>query len=286
MKVSVVSANPAELNVDALAIPVVTGQKVGAAALDLDKAMGGVLNEMVVNAEFRGRIHEVLPIPAQGRITPRRVILYGLGALHDLDGQRLRSAHHELVRASRTWGYKRMAILRTEPLGEDSLKAVVEGCVLGTFERRSRQTGAAPERREIDEIVLAGFGTGREREVIAAQENGEATNRAREWQNAPANELTPDAFAQEATRIAQRHNLDIEVLGPAELRSGGYNLLLGVGQGSSNSPRLIRVHHHGNRHRYRHRQQDRHGYIDSDHYIDSDDYIDSHPNADPPWRGV
>ena len=245
MKISLVSANPAELNVDALAIPVITGQKLGAAALDLDKAMGGVLNEMVVNAEFRGRIHEVLPIPAQGRITPRRVILYGLGALHDLDGQRLRSAHHELVRASRTWGYKRMAILRTEPLGEDSLKAVVEGCVLGTFERRSRQTGAAPERREIDEVLLAGFGSGREREVIAAQENGEATNRAREWQNAPANELTPDAFAQEATRIAQRHNLEIEVLGPAELKAGGYNLLLGVGSGSAKPPRMIRVRYHG-----------------------------------------
>lgn len=246
MKISLVSADPAGLNVDALAIPVVTGQKLGTAALELDAAMGGVLNEMVVNAEFRGRIHEVLPIPAQGKIAPRRVILYGLGALHDLDGQRLRSAHHELVRASRTWGYKRMAILRTEPLGADSLKAVVEGCVLGTFERRSRQTGAAPERREIDEIFLAGFGEGREREVIAAQENGEATNRAREWQNAPPNELTPDALAQEATRIAQRHNLEVEVLGPAELKTGGYNLLLGVGQGSAKPPRLIRLRHHGN----------------------------------------
>jgi leucyl aminopeptidase len=246
VKISLVSADPAGLNVDALAIPVVTGQKLGAAALDLDTAMGGVLNEMVVNAEFRGRIHEVLPIPAQGKIKPRRVILYGLGALHDLDGQRLRSAHHELVRASRTWGYKRMAILRTEPLGADSLKAVVEGCVLGTFERRSRQTGAAPERREIDEVLLAGFGSGREREVIAAQENGEATNRAREWQNAPPNELTPDALAQEATRIAQRHNLESEVLGPNELKSGGYNLLLGVGQGSAKPPRLIRLRHHGN----------------------------------------
>src|SRR5205809_2885278 len=200
---------------------------------------------MIVNAEFRGRIHEVLPIPAQGKIAPRRVILYGLGALHDLDGQRLRSAHHELVRASRTWGYKRMAVLRTEPLGVDSLKAVVEGCVLGTFERRSRQTGQAPERREIDELILAGFGTGREPEVIAAQENGEATNRAREWQNAPANELTPDALAQEATRIAQRHNLELEVLGPGELKSGGYNLLLGVGAGSAKPPRLIRLRHHG-----------------------------------------
>jgi leucyl aminopeptidase len=246
VKITLVSAPAAELNVDALAIPVVTGQKLGAAALELDRAMGGVLSEMIVNAEFRGRIHEVLPIPAQGKIAPRRVILYGLGALHDLDGQRLRSGHHELVRASRTWGYRRMAVLRSEPLGMDSLKAVVEGCVLGTFERRSRQTGQAPERREIDELILTGFGSGREHEVMAAQENGEATNRAREWQNAPANELTPDALAQEATRIAKRHNLEIEVLGPGELKSGGYNLILGVGSGSAKPPRLIRVRYHGN----------------------------------------
>src|SRR5437868_13976722 len=183
---SLVSTPAAELNVDALAVPVATGQRLSGPALELDKAMGGVLSEMVLNAEFRGRIHEVLPIPVQGRIAPRRVILYGLGAVHDLDGQRLRSAHHELVRASRTWGYKRMAILRAEPLGMDSLKGVVEGCVMGTFERRSRQTGQSPERREIDELILSGFGAGREAEVIATQENGEAPNRAREWQNAPA----------------------------------------------------------------------------------------------------
>ena len=248
MRISLVSADAAALNVDALAIPVATGQRLSQAALELDRALGGVLSEMVANAEFRGRIHEVLPIPAQGKIGSRRVILYGLGAPHDLDGQRLRSAHHELVRAARTWGYKRMGVLRSEPLGMDSLKAVVEGCVMGTFERRSRQTGAAPERREIDEVVLVGFGSGREREVVAAQENGEATNRSREWQNAPPNELTPDALAQEARRIAQRHNMEIEVLGPSELKAGGYNLLLGVGAGSAKPPRLIRVRHHGNHH--------------------------------------
>jgi leucyl aminopeptidase len=245
VKISLASAPAAELNVDALAVPIATGQRLSGTALELDKAMGGVLSEMVVNAEFRGRIHEVLPIPAQGRISPRRVILYGLGAVHDLDGQRLRSAHHELVRASRTWGYRRMAIVRAEPLGMDSLKGVVEGCVMGTFERRSRQTGAAPERREIDELMLSGFGSGREHEVVYAQENGEATNRAREWQNAPPNELTPDALAHEATRIAQRHKLEVEVLGPAELKSGGYNLLLGVGEGSARPPRLIRLRYHG-----------------------------------------
>jgi leucyl aminopeptidase len=136
--------------------------------------------------------------------------------------------------------------VRVEPLGVESLTAVVEGCVMGTFERRSRQTGAQPERGEIDELVLTGFGQGRDDEVVAAQEAGEATNHAREWQNAPANELTPDALAQEATKIAQRHGLEIEVLGPTELRAGGYNLLLGVASGSAKSPRLIRLRHRGN----------------------------------------
>ena len=245
MKVSLVATPAAELNVDALALPVSTGQQLTGAALDLDRAMGGVLSEMVSSGEFRGRIHEVLPMPGHRGVAPRRVILYGLGALHDLDGQRVRSAHHELVRASRTYGYKRVGVLRTDPLGMDSLKAVVEGCVLGTFERRSRQTGAQPERREVDEIVLTGFGLGREHEVVAAQENGEATNRAREWQNAPPNELTPDALAQQAVRIAQRHDLECEVLGPAELKTGGYNLLLGVAAGSAQPPRLVRVRHRG-----------------------------------------
>ena len=247
MKISLVATPPAELPVDALAVAVATGQRLSGASLELDKALDGVLSEMIASAEFRGRIHEVLPVPTHGsKAGPRRVILYGVGAINDLDGQRLRSAHHELIRASRTYGYKRIGLVRADPpLGMHTLKAVVEGCVMGTFERRSRQTGPHPERREIEELVLTGFGLGREHEVVAAQENGEATNRTREWQNAPPNELTPEAFAEEATRIAQRHGLEIEVLGPAELRTGGYNLLLGVAAGSAKPPRLIRLRHRG-----------------------------------------
>jgi leucyl aminopeptidase len=246
VKISLVSTPPAALPVDALAVAVATGHRLSGDALELDRALGGVLSEMIASTEFRGRIHEVLPVPTSVRSGPRRVILYGVGAMRDLDGQRLRSAHHELIRASRTYGYKRIGLVRADPaLAMDSLKAVVEGCVMGTFERRSRQTGAQPERREIEELVLTGFGVGREHEVVAAQENGEATNRTREWQNAPPNELTPDALAQEALRIAQRHELEVEVLEPAELRAGGYNLILGVAAGSANPPRLVRLRYRG-----------------------------------------
>jgi leucyl aminopeptidase len=150
-----------------------------------------------------------------------------------------------MVRAARTYGYRRVAVLSTTPLKAGDLAGAVEGCVMGTFEPRSRQTAPKPDRGTVDEIVLSGFGVGREHEVVAAMELGEATNRAREWQNMPANELTPEAFAQEARQIAQRHGLEIEVLGSQELRAGGYNLMLGVAAGSSQPPRLVRLLHRG-----------------------------------------
>src|SRR5258708_232298 len=141
---------------------------------------------MITSAQFPRPTHPVLPVPTHSRSGPRRVILYGVGAPQDMDGQRLRSAHHELIRAARTYGYKRIGLVRAEPpLGMDTLKAVVEGCAMGTFERRSRQTGAQPERPQVDQPLLTGFGIGREHEVVAAQEHGEATNRAREWHHAP-----------------------------------------------------------------------------------------------------
>jgi leucyl aminopeptidase len=245
LRLTLVATAPADIAVDALAIPIATGQRLSGAAVDLDRALGGLVSELLAGGEFKGRIHEVLPVPTNGRIAARRLILYGLGAIRDLDGQRLRSAHHELVRAARTYGYSRLAVMRVEPLANDSLSAVVEGCVMGTFERRSRQTGSQPERGELDDLVLTGFGQGRDHEVVAAQEAGEATNRAREWQNAPGNELTPEVLAQEARNIAQRHGLEIEVLGPAELRAGGYNLILGVASGSSQPACMIRLRHRG-----------------------------------------
>jgi leucyl aminopeptidase len=241
VRVSLAPGTPLELAVDALAIPVAAGERPGPAALEIDRALGGVLTELTDSGEHRGRLHETLPVATRGAIAAHRVLLYGLGSVGDLDGQRLRYAHHELVRAARTYGYPRIGVLASTPLDSSSLAGVVEGCVMGGWERRSRQTGPRPDRVELDEILLAGFGAAGEREVANALQLGEATNQAREWVNMPANELTPSAVAQEARKIAERHQLELEVLGPAELRAGGYNLLLAVAAGSAQEPRLIRL---------------------------------------------
>jgi leucyl aminopeptidase len=233
----------ADATVDALALPVAGQERPAGAAGVLDEALGGLVAEVVGSGEHRGRFGETLMLPTSGRIAARRVLLYGLGPPGDLDGQRLRHANHEMVQAARRYGYRRLAVLCSDPLRPEHLGAVVEGSVMGTWERRSR--GSEPPRAGLEELHLLGFGEGREREVTEAQQLGDATNRARDWQNQPANELTPEALADLAREVAARHDLEIEVLGPSELRAGGYHLLLGVAAGSVREPRLIRLEHRG-----------------------------------------
>ncbi len=65
-------------------------------------------------------------------------------------------------------------------------------------------------------------------------------NRARDLVNRPANDLTPESFAEYAAGIAEgTDGLSAESLGPDEMRKLGMGALLGVGAGSYNEPRLI-----------------------------------------------
>lgn len=243
MKTTLTSAPAAQVAADALAIPVPKGGPLGAAALEVDRLLGGLLTEVLDSGEHRGRFGQTLTLRASGGIGPRRVLLYGVGDARVLDGQRLRYAHHQLGRAARELGYRRLAVLCSDPVGADRLGAAVEGIVMGDWDRGARRT---EERTgSLDELVLAGFGVGRDDELALARQLGEATNRARGWVDAPANELGPEGLAAIARGVADRQGLEVQVLGPDELRAGGYHLLLGVAAGSAQEPRLIRVQHRG-----------------------------------------
>lgn len=82
--------------------------------------------------------------------------------------------------------------------------------------------------------------------VLEAEYMTESVKLARDLTNMPGNELTPERLAFHAEEVAQKLELDIEVLDEwscAEEEMGG---LLGVGQGSVNPPRMIVIHYEGN----------------------------------------
>ena len=240
-RVAITAAGATDVQADVLAVPVAFGEPPDPALVALGEQVAG----FVASGEHRGRLHDTLLVPSPGGMATRRILLYGLGAERDMDGQRLRFAHQEMVLAARTFGHRRIAVLRAKPLREEDLGAVVEGCVAGGWYRRRRSTGDRPP--PLDELGLVGFERAGSDAVDLARQLGAATARAREWQNTPANEMGPQQLVEIAADIAGRLGLELEVLGPDELAAGRYDLLLGVGAGSERPPRLIRLQHRGGR---------------------------------------
>jgi leucyl aminopeptidase len=229
----------AAAEVDVLAIPVMSGAALDQTLVDLDPDAAA----FAASGEHRGRLHEVLLLPARAGLTFPRILLYGLGAAADLDGSRLRFAHQEMVRTAREFGHGRIAVLRAGALRQADLGAVIEGCLAGSWDRRGRSTGAHPAA--LTRLILAGFGDASDADVDLSRRLGEATARAREWQNAPANELGPDQLEAIARDMADRLGLECETLGAGALTAGGYRLLAAVGAASEQEPRLIRLKYRG-----------------------------------------
>src|SRR2546429_1211345 len=123
--VALAAAAASDVGADVLAVPVASGSPLDPAVAALEERVAG----FVTSGEYRGRLHDVMLLPSTGGVAARRILLYGLGAERDLDGQRLRFAHQEMVQAARSFGHRRIAVLKAGPLRGQDAGAVVEGWV-------------------------------------------------------------------------------------------------------------------------------------------------------------
>jgi leucyl aminopeptidase len=124
---------------------------------------------------------------------------------------------------------------------------VAEGAITGAFEtslyqerpeRRLATTSVAVLSEGFDEAAL-------ERGVARGVILGEAVNLARRLAITPANDMTPTQLAAEATAVAERGGLEIDVLDEARARKEGMGSFLSVAQGSSQPPKFIVLRYNG-----------------------------------------
>jgi leucyl aminopeptidase len=117
---------------------------------------------------------------------------------------------------------------------------VVEGLVLGGYDAGRWKTG--DERpKPIERLVLCGKGAlGAVTAARRASVTGAWANRCRDLVNAPGNELTPAALAEQTAAIAaELRHVRFEALGPGEIRAAGMGAFVSVFQGSDTEPRLL-----------------------------------------------
>ena len=77
----------------------------------------------------------------------------------------------------------------------------------------------------------------------AAETMPKPSSSPRNLANTPANSLTPEDMAEEARKLARRHDMNCEVLEREDIVSLGMGAFAAVAAGSANDPRLIILEH-------------------------------------------
>ncbi|WP_194829040.1 leucyl aminopeptidase [Nocardia sp. XZ_19_231] len=191
----------------------------------------------------KGKPEELTRVPAPSALADvTSVLAVGLGAADKIDAEQVR----------RSAGVAGRALSGTElvatTLSGIDLGAAAEGFYLGayTFSTFKSKSAPKPDERPVVRVELLvpepEFGT---LDLLRAQLVAEAIATARDFVNTPPSALYPAEFADRARVLAEAAGLEVEVLDENALAAAGYGGIIGVGQGSSRPPRLVRITYAG-----------------------------------------
>jgi leucyl aminopeptidase len=126
---------------------------------------------------------------------------------------------------------------------DDSIRAAAEGARGGAYRYTTHLTGERLPKRRLETATFVV--TRKDPRAKAALEAGEiladAIVLARDFVNAPPNELTPTALADAAKHGAEKYGLDFKQWDKKGLEKLGMNLFLAVNRGSAEEPRMVHL---------------------------------------------
>ncbi|WP_204807049.1 leucyl aminopeptidase [Mycobacterium riyadhense] len=132
--------------------------------------------------------------------------------------------------------------------GEGECAAVVEGLILGGYRFSTfRSAKTAPKDPGLRKITVLSTAKNAKKQSAHGAAVATAVATARDLVNTPPSHLFPAEFAKRAKALGASAGLEVEVLDDKALRKAGYGGVIGVGQGSSRPPQLVRLIHRGSR---------------------------------------
>jgi leucyl aminopeptidase len=255
MQTRLLNTTPEKVEADALILPILEGQSaVPPEATALDKKLKGAIQQLLKAGEFRGKFMELVPLHNLDNLPSTWTVLVGLGKLEHLDMVRLRNALQAAGRTLRKRGHRRVAVILPKGVvgkvgSADLVRAVTEGIGLSNFDIGSLKTRHTQATTQIDALSIIGLDG--DKTAPAAIKDAvaltDATNRIREWVNAPANAFTPAVFADKVKEAAKGTGLDLKVLEVDDMRRLKMGALLAVARGSDEPAKMIVLRYNGGR---------------------------------------
>ncbi len=134
----------------------------------------------------------------------------------------------------------------TELPGDDVCSAAVEGLILGSYRFTAFRTDkTAPKDKGLRKITVLATSKDAKKHSAHGAAVATAVATARDLVNTPPSHLFPAEFAKRAKALGESAGLEVEVLDDKALQKANYGGVIGVGQGSSRPPRLVRLIHRG-----------------------------------------
>lgn len=191
---------------------------------------------------FEAKRDETVRLPAPADWTARSVLVVGLGS-DTPDAASLRYAAG--VAARKSVGMESLTI--AFPLGdepESALAAIAEGAALGGYDYRAyRGTGESKDAKTVAERIVVHIpeDTDPTESLQRASVVAAAVETVRDLVNEIPLTLYPDSFAKTVTAKVEGLPISVEVWDEERLRADGFGGILGVGQGSTRPPRLVKL---------------------------------------------
>ena len=255
LKIDVQSADIIGIDTPALVVNLFRGvKKPGGATGAVDKALGGVITQLIEDGEIKGSTGETTLIHTLGKIKPSRVLVAGLGTQDKFDVQVVRRVSAEVVRFLRRKGISSAAsIAHGAGIGgldpQLSGQAIAEGAHLGLYKFGTYLTKNSDSTNELEYLTVVELDKTRAKAIDAGVKLGstvaKASITARNMVNEPANHMTPSRMAEAAQKVASDQGLKIEIMENAQMKNMGMGAFMGVAQGTDEPAKLIVMRYDG-----------------------------------------
>ena len=227
---------PALPRAGALVLPLAEEAPLGPLAKQADEATGGAISRGLEAAKFKGRKGQVATLWAPGAGLTK-VVAIGLGKAADLAASGAEAAGGAIAGPL---AQEREAVVAADGLTPALAAALAMGVLLKSYRfDRYRTTEKDEDKPKLERLAVAVADTAKAKAAFAPmQAVADGVFLTRDLVSEPPNVLTPAECADRCKALTKL-GVEVEILGPKEMRKHGFGALLGVAQGSANEPRMV-----------------------------------------------
>jgi len=227
---------PALPRAGALVLPITEDAALAGLGKQADEATGGAIARGLDAAKFKGRKGQSATLWAPGAGLTK-VVAVGLGKAGDLAASGAEAAGGAVAAAI---AQEREATIAAEGLAPGLAASLALGLVLRAYRfDRYRTTEKEEDKPKLERIAVATSDATKAKAAFAPmQAVADGVFLARDLVSEPPNVLTPAECADRCKALTKL-GVEVEVLGPKEMKKLGFGALLGVAQGSANEPRMV-----------------------------------------------